>query len=188
MKNALILIDIQKDYFKGGKFELSHPKEAAKNARDLLTYFRGKNLPVIHIQHINESAKALFFVKDTVGIKIHDWVSPQEHEKVFIKSVPNSFYGTGLHEELRRLAIEELTVCGMMSHMCIDTTVRAAKDLGYSVTLIHDACTTRDLQWDGNLIPAEMVHKTFMAALNGSFAHLISTDMFLREIKKSVIE
>ena len=63
--------------------------------------------------------------------------------------------------------------CGMMTHMCVDTTVRAAMDHGYSVKLAADACATKDLEINGEIIPAETVQKTFIAALKGVFATII---------------
>lgn len=183
MKTALIIIDIQNDYFPGGKFELFNSKQAAQNAKLVLDYFRKEKLSVVHIQHVNEMKNASFFVKGTEGVEIYKEVAPLNGEAVFTKPAPNSFFMTGLDEYLKREGIKHLVVCGMMSHMCIDTTVRAAKDLGYTITLLHDACTTRDLTWDNKIISAKTVHETFMAAINGTFANVISVDKFLDKSK-----
>ena len=66
--------------------------------------------------------------------------------------------------------MEKLIVCGMMTHMCVDTTVRAAMDYGYEVTLVADACATKDIEINGEVIPAETVQKTYIASLAGIFA------------------
>jgi len=179
MNNALILIDIQNDYFKGGKNELYKPELAATNASRVLDYFRKKGLPVYHVQHINTREGATFFLLDTVGAEIHASVKPSQGEKVFIKHVPNSFFDTSLADELTVNQIDHLTVCGMMSHMCIDTTVRAARDMGFSITVMEDACTTKDLTWDKSVIPASKVHNTIMASLQGMFAQVLTIDEFL---------
>lgn len=180
MKSALVLIDIQNDYFKGGKSELSKPEKAASNAKRVLEYYRSSNLPVYHIQHISIKEGAVFFLPDTEGAEIHESVKPIKGEKVFIKHVPNSFFDTGLADELEIRHVNNITVCGMMSHMCVDTTVRAAKDLGMYTTLIHDACATKDLVWENNMILAEDVHHAFMASLQGTFAEVVSTNEFLQ--------
>ena len=73
--------------------------------------------------------------------------------------------------------ITELVVCGMMTHMCVDTTVRAAKDLGYLVTLISDACATKDLEWNGRKLPASLINDVYMASLNGRFATVMSSQI-----------
>lgn len=183
MDSTLILIDIQNDYFEGGKSELNHPIEAANNAKSILNFFRKNNLPVFHVKHINMGDKAKFFLQNSIGVEIHYLVAPNKDEKVFIKHVPNSFFETDLVKTISDNGINHIVVCGMMTHMCVDTTVRCAKDLGLNVTLIEDACTTKDLTWKGYTIPAEIVHATYMASLDGMFAKVISTDEFLGNFK-----
>jgi nicotinamidase-related amidase len=181
MNSALILIDIQNDYFKGGKSELYNTEQSAKNARSVLDVFREKGLPIFHVQHINIREGATFFLPDSEGVDIHNSVYPIKGEQIIIKHTPNSFFETQLQHQLSEKNIENLVVCGMMSHMCVDTTVRAAKDLGYLVTLLHDACTTKDLLWDNTVINAQLVHNTFMASLNGAFAKVQSTGDYISE-------
>ncbi len=130
MKSAFIIVDIQNDYFKGGRNELYQPEQAASNAKCVLDHYRKKGLPVYHVQHISNREGATFFLPGTEGAENHKLVKPQPGEKVFVKHTPNSFFDTGLADELTDQHIENITVCGMMSHMCIDTTVRAAHGLG----------------------------------------------------------
>jgi len=181
MKSALILIDIQNDYFEGGRNVLVRPELAASNAKKALDYYRSKDLPVYHVQHISTRKDASFFLPDSQGAEIHESVEPFKGEKVFIKHVPNSFFDTGLADELSLNHIDVITICGMMSHMCIDTTVRAAKELGLEVTLLQDACTTKDLEFNGVVLPADTVHQVFMAALQGLFARVMTTDDFIKK-------
>jgi nicotinamidase-related amidase len=105
-------------------------------------------------------------------------------EKVFVKHTPNSFFDTGLADELTGKNIEHIVICGMMSHMCVDTTVRAANSLGIPTTVLHDACATKDLVWEKDLIPASVVHGTFMASLQNVFAKVISTAEFLKQVQE----
>ena len=183
MRSALILIDIQNDYFKGGKSELFNPEQAAKNASEVLNVFRMKGLPILHVQHINTRLGATFFIPETSGVEIHQSVSPLPSEKIIIKHAPNSFFETNLQKELSKEKINHLVICGMMSHMCVDTTVRAAKDYQYEVTVLQDACTTKDLSWDNHIIDAQTVHNTFMASLNGMFAKVQTTKEYLISVK-----
>lgn len=183
--NALILVDIQNEYFKGGERELFQPEAAAANARRLLDRFREKKEPVFFIQHINLQQGSTAFLPGTKGVEIHSSISPNAEECILVKHAPNSFYQTGLEERLLEKGIRHLVMCGMMSHMCIDTTARAARDLGFSVTLIHDACTTKDLTWNSQAIPAPTVHNAFMAALSGTFAKLASAEEYLADMTTS---
>lgn len=184
MKSAIVLIDIQNDYFAGGKNELHLPEVAAAHARKALDAYRDLGMPVFHVQHISTKAGATFFLPNTTGAEIHASVAPLAQEKVIVKHVPSAFYQTDLLEELRRLEISHLVICGMMSHMCIDTSVRATKDYGFTVTVLEDACTTKDLKWKDTVIPAETVHNTMMASLNGAFAQVQETEDYLASISR----
>jgi nicotinamidase-related amidase len=165
MKTALLVIDIQKDYFPGGKNPLVNPLAAAKNAYMILQCFREHNGHHVHIQHIELDPNASFFVKGSEGSDIHDSVAHFEGEPIVYKHEVNSFLNTNLLEILQGWEIERVVITGMMSHMCVDGTARAASDLGFKVIVAEDACTTKDLKFGDTVIPAEHVHKSFMAAL-----------------------
>lgn len=179
MNPTLLIIDIQNDYFSGGKMELVKMDEAAGNAQKLLSYFRKNNLPIVIIQHLATKPNASFFIPETSGAEIHHSIRPLQNETVIIKNFPNSFRNTNLQQYLQALDSKDLVICGAMSHMCIDTTTRAAADLGYSCTLISDACATRDLSYNDQKVKAADVQIAYMAALNGTFAQVISTEQFL---------
>lgn len=174
METALLLIDIQNDYFEHGAMRLVGSEEAAGNAGAALKLFRERKLPVIHIRHIAVRPGSTFFLPDTLGSEIYDGVKPVDGEKVITKHFPNSFRETDLHATLQSMRITELAVCGMMTHMCVDATVRAAKDLGYAITLIGDACAAKDLEYAGHRVAAMDVQNSFLAALNGTYAKVIS--------------
>jgi len=174
MNQALLLIDIQNDYFPGGAMELVGSPTAGANAGKLLGSFRERNLPIIHIQHISTRQGATFFLPNTNGVLIHETVAPKAGEPVFQKNYPNSFRETPLLEYLRSRHITQLVIAGMMTQMCIDTTTRAAVDLGFQCTLAGDACATRNLSFGGMTVSAENVQIAFLAALNGLFAKVLS--------------
>ena len=172
MNTALVLIDIQNDYFPGGNMELVGSVEAGLKAAQALALFRTKNLPVFHIQHLSVQPGATFFIPETEGVKIHPCVAPHPHESVIEKNFPNSFRNTVLLEKLRAAKAERIIVCGMMTHMCIDTTVRAAFDQGFSCILLQDACATCDLSFGDRRVKAADVQAAFMAALGAVFAQV----------------
>jgi len=165
MNTALLLIDIQKEYFPGGRRELVAPLEAALKAYMLLQCFREHGGHHVHIQHVSTKPGAASFIPGDRNTDIHDAVAHFEGEPLVQKHYPNSFRGTNLLEILQGWGIDRVVVCGMMSHMCVDATARAAGDLGFQVIVAEDACTTMDLTYAGTHIPAEHVHKTIMAAL-----------------------
>jgi nicotinamidase-related amidase len=175
MTTALLLIDIQNDYFAGGRMPLEGMDRAAANARSLLESFRARRLPVIHVRHLSTRPGAGFFVPGTPGADISPQVAPAPGEKVIEKNFPNSFRATTLADELRTGGIDSLVVAGAMSHMCVDATVRAAFDLGFRCTVAQDACATRALEFDGAAIAAKDVHGAFMAALRVPYASVVGT-------------
>lgn len=179
MKETLLLIDIQNDYFQGGKMELVGIEEATKKAAQILQSFRNSEKPIFFIKHLSTRPDATFFIPGTSGTEIHDSISPSSGEKVVEKHFPNSFFQTELLSLLREKDVTHLVICGAMSHMCIDTTVRAAKEFGFTCTLIADACATRDLAFKNEILPARIVNSAFMAALDGMFATILTTDEYL---------
>ncbi|MDY7574775.1 cysteine hydrolase family protein [Actimicrobium sp. CCI2.3] len=182
MHTALLIIDIQNDYFPGGTMELVGADAASRQAKLLLDAWRANNLPVFHVQHIAPQPDATFFRPNTVGAQIHENMVPIAGETLITKATPNSFHDTSLLESLRAAHITHLVVVGMMTHMCVDSTVRAASDLGFVCQVVHDACATRDLTFGVHTVPAATVQATFMAALNGTFCSMALTAQVLDDL------
>lgn len=180
MNTALLLIDIQNDYFPNGRMPLEKSIEACQKAHEVLQTFRTKQQPVIHIQHISTRPDAVHFLPCTKGVEFHPDVMPVKNEIVVKKHYPNSFKDTNLLNNLKKNQINHLVIAGMMTHMCVDATVRAAYDLGFTCTVLHDACATKNLEFNSMVIPAQSVHSAFLAALQPLYGNVISTREFLQ--------
>ncbi|MCF6753389.1 cysteine hydrolase [Pseudomonas stutzeri] len=178
-KCAVVVIDLQNEYLATGKLPLSGIDAAVANAAQVIAAARSKDIPVIHIRHEFAQGEMPVFVPGSDGVQIQAAVAPQPGESVVIKNYPNSFRDTTLKQLLDERGVEELVVVGAMSHMCVDAGVRAAADMGYAVTVIHDACATLDLEFNGVTVPAAQVHATMMAALGFAYASLASTAEYL---------
>ena len=179
-KTALILIDIQNIYFTKGAYLLYEPEHAAQQAKKVLEEFRSKGMPVVHVKHVFHTEN---YKEDNEYLnEIHATVIPADNEKIIKKQHPNCFWHTDLLEYLQSLGITDLVVSGMMSHMCVDTTVRACQDYGYQVTVIDDACTTKTLSWKGKEMDASFVHDAYMAGLAGMFAEIMSAEEFVSQV------
>lgn len=178
MRTALIVIDIQKDYFPGGKYPLVNPMAAAKNAHMLLQCFREHGGYHVHIQHISREPDATFFLSGERGTDIHDSAAHFEGEPIIYKHTPNAFHNTSLLEQLKRWDVERLVICGMMTHLCVEATARAASDLGFEVIVAEDACATRDLTYGDTTVPAEFVHKASLVALQ-SYGRVLKSEQIL---------
>jgi len=175
MPDVLLLVDIQRDYFPGGRMPLVGPDEAAECAGDLLAHFRARGLPVIHVRHESVETDAGFLVAGTAGAELDPRVVPVDGEAVIVKHHPNSFLETALAAEIERHPGASLTVAGMMTSMCVDATVRAASDLGYDVTVVADACAAPDLEFAGTRVAGHAVHAAFICALGDAYADVVMT-------------
>jgi nicotinamidase-related amidase len=176
MTTALVLVDIQNDYFPGGKMSLENMDAAAANAARLLAAFRERRLPIVHVRHLSVRPGATFFVPGTAGAEIHPAVAPRPGEAVVEKNFPNAFRATDLDQRLRAAGADHVVIAGAMSHMCIDATTRAAFDHGFKCTVAEDACATRALEFGGRTLPARDVHAAFMAALAVPYAKIAEAD------------
>jgi len=162
--------------------ELERAAAATARARQALDRFRKLGRPVFHVQHLSARPNATFFVPGTEGAEIHSLVTPIDGEAVVQKTFPNSFRATDLQARLEKGGIKKLAVAGMMTHMCVDASVRQAFDLGFGCTVLSDACATRAQTHEGQEIPAAQVHGAFLAALRGVYADVMPTEEFLKTL------
>lgn len=178
-KRGLIVVDLQNEYLPTGKLPLDGIEEAASNAARVIVDARDKGMPVVHIRHEFANGEVPVFVPGTDGVETQPSVAPVGDEPVIVKNHINAFRDTDLKQQLDEREVEEVVVVGAMSHMCIDAVVRAAVDMGYPATVLHDACATLDLEFNGTKVPATQVHAAMMAAFEFGYATVQSTDEYL---------
>jgi nicotinamidase-related amidase len=145
MKKALLVIDLQNDYFAGGKFPLWNTDAVLNNIEHAMTTARTKGIPVIHVQHLANPAAGIapFFNKGTDGARIHPRVlAAAPDAPVVVKEHADSFFGTNLHDVLSALGVDELLVCGMMTQNCVTHTAISKSAETYKVSILPDCCTT----------------------------------------------
>jgi len=171
-ESALVLIDIQNEYFDG-PLKLDGVEAAAGVAAGLLARARGLGTPVIHVRHRGRAGGA--FDPDAPRGQIHASVAAAPGETVVDKGLPNSFAGTTLAEALEGLGKRPLVVAGFMTHMCVSATVRSALDRGISSTVAMDATATRALPdpLGGPDLAAAEVHRAALAAIADRFATVV---------------
>ncbi|MHA3081944.1 cysteine hydrolase family protein [Acinetobacter sp. ANC 5383] len=177
-KIALLVIDVQNDYFPKGKIPLSQPEQALQNIHLLEKAFHQVQVPIIYIQHVATAAEAPFFVAGTEGVKLYADLDVDAESIIIQKHFPNSFFQTGLKAQLQQLEIEQLLVTGMMTHMCVDATTRAAAEYGYDPIVIADATATKDLQYAGRIVSAQDVQTAYLSAFQ-MFAQIQTTEKYL---------
>jgi len=171
---TLVLIDYQNEYLQG-PVALPGARDAVRNAVALLQRARAAHAKIVHVVHKGEPGQ--LFDRDAARGQIVDPLAPSAGEAVVEKPRPNAFSGTPLAELIE--APGPLVVIGFMTHMCVSASVRAALDLGYSVSVAGDACATRPLpKPGGGVISAEALHDAELAALADRFAGVFPTAAF----------
>lgn len=180
MNTALLMIEYQNDFFPNGRMPLEKSLETSLKAQEALQVYRAKQLQIIHVQHLSTRPDAMHFLPCTKGVEFHPNVQPLRNETVIKKHYPNAFKDTGLLNHLIKHKINHLIIAGMMTHLAIDATVRAAYDLGFTCTVLHDACATKNLEFNNMIIPSQSVHNAFLAALQPLYANVISVKEFLQ--------
>jgi len=175
--DALVVIDVQNEYFVGGAIPLPHAEEAAKRVSQAIEAARSAGVPVVHLRH-EEPESQEWFVPGTHGAQTHASVAPAAGEPVVVKHHPNSFLETELAAHLEGLGANRVAFCGMMTSMCVDATVRAASDRGLETLLLDDACAAPDLEHRGRTVPADAVHSAFCGALGDGIATVVDVGAF----------
>lgn len=178
---AIIVIDLQNEYLPTGKLPLTGIDAAVANAVKVIADARQRGIPVLHVRHESATSEAPIFVPGTDAVAIQAAVAPAAGEPVIVKHFVNSFRDTDLQQQLQARGITEVVIIGAMSHMCVDAGVRAAADLGYAVTVLHDACATRELEFNGVTVPAAQVQAAMMAAFVFGYATVSATDAWLAD-------
>jgi len=169
-KSALLVIDVQMAFFqKGSKVLVYNGEEYVARMKEVITRARKAGVPVIYVQH--DGAKGTPWEPGTPGHAIHPSIAPKPGELIIHKPTPDSFYRTNLQEELDKRGIKRLTVIGIQSDWCVDTTVRRAYSLEYETTVVEDAHTT----FDTEVLKAPQIIAHHNSIFAGRFAKLVKT-------------
>lgn len=172
--SVLVLVDCQQEYVSGA-LVLSNVEDALAEVAKLLSKARSSGTPIIHIAHKGEKG-GVFDREDSGKGAFAALAAPIAGEIVIEKGLPNSFAGTNLKDEIDRTGKKELIICGFMTHMCVNSTARAAMDLGYRTTIVRKACATRDLpNLDGGIIEASVLHEASLIGLSDRYSIVVSS-------------
>lgn len=170
-RSALVVIDCQNTY-REGVMQLVGVEPALGEVARLISRARALGSPVFHIMH-DAGPGSPYDVRTPIG-QISEPVSPLAGEPVIVKTKPSSFWETDLDARLRALGVEELVLCGFMTHVCVNSTARAAFNLGYRATVVGDATATRDLPGaDGAVVPAAVLKAATLAGIRDLFAVVV---------------
>lgn len=169
--SALVMIDCQNTY-RTGVMALVGVEEALAEAAKLLDRARNCDAKIFHIAHDSGPGSPYDYSAE-IG-RIADPVAPREGEPVIVKNKPNAFVGTDLHDRLQAAGCKNLILAGFMTHMCVNSTARAAFNLGYRTTVVGNATATRDLPArDGGILSARDLHDASLASIADLFGVVV---------------
>lgn len=174
--SVVVIIDVQGEYLPDGKVPLHNVMSAVENCENLLERARNSECPIVHVIHHGTPGEG-FYDPQTKGGEFINNVRPLEGEHIVKKKHINAFIDTDIAKILEKTQRKSLIVVGFMTHMCVDTFVRAASDqYGYQVTVVADCTATRDLPDTldkKKIVSAENVQSSTLSALSDYFACVV---------------
>ena len=183
MKRALLVIDVQNEYFTG-KLPVTYPENSFGNIIKVMDFANENKIPVLLIQHTTPEKNSSTFKKGTNEHEIHDEVLKRRYDKIIEKNFPGTFTGTELGLWLKENDIDTLVISGYMTQMCCDTTARQAMHLGFNVEFLSDATGTLDISNSAGKISAEELHKAILITQAMRFSEVMSTKEWITTVIK----
>ena len=181
MKRALLVIDVQNEYFTG-KLPVSYPAGSFGNILKVMDAASMHGIPVIVIQHTAKAADSPVFRKGSPEWEIHHEVANRPYKLLIEKNLPGSFTGTVLESWLRGGKIDTVVICGYMTQMCCDTTARQAFHLGFSVEFLSDATGTLPFSNNAGSITDEELHRAILVTQGMRFSSVIKTEEWINSL------
>lgn len=183
-KRALLVIDVQNDYFSG-PMQITHPRDSFANILHAMDAAKDAGLPIVMIQTAIPRPDAKVFRKGTPGWELHPEVVRRHFDVLIHKELPGSFTGTNLEEWLRQNKIETVVICGYMTQMCCDTTSRQAVHLGFKVEFLSDATGTLSFKNTAGEVTAEELHRAILVVQQSRFSHVLPTEEWVQNLGSS---
>lgn len=177
MKKALLVIDVQNEYFTG-KLKVTYPSNSLDNILKVMDYAKENHMIIIVVQHTGTDGNT--FIKHSNEWDIHPKVLEKSYDYLIEKNKPSSFYKTNLEEILIKENIDEVIISGYMTQMCCDTTAREAFHKGYKVKFLSDATGTIDVSNYAGTIRSEDLHKATLIAQSLRFSEVISIEELMK--------
>jgi nicotinamidase-related amidase len=181
MNTALLVIDVQNEYFTGS-MPVTYPKDSLKNILRAMDHAHAIGIPVAVIRHTNLAGTAGTFKKGTMNWELHDEVKQRPADILVEKNLPGSFTRTTLDAWLKSKGISRVTIAGYMTQMCCDTTARQAFHRGYGVDFLSDATGTLSVTNSAGTITAGDLHKAILITQQMLFSRVLPTNEWIRKV------
>ncbi len=182
-QSALLVIDAQDSFKMGPRWERRSNPAFEKNVGALVEAYRAAHLPVIFFLHTDKDEA---FAKNSPEFKLMDFLKPQPGEPIMVKSTRNCFTSTQLQPYLLEKGVRRISITGIQTEQCCETTARLAADLGYAVDFVTEATMTFPIpNWDkpGEELSVEAIRERTEYALRRRFARITTVNQLARELK-----
>jgi nicotinamidase-related amidase len=154
MQNALIVIDMQESFRVRPLWGTLHNPALLDNVRRLVDAARRRGDEVVWVLHAEEGSGDEFDPANG-HVRLMDEFASDKDEPIIVKSSHNAFSTTNLQQHLTMRGVGSVTVCGIRTEQCVETTARVASDFGYAVTFVTDATGSFPIpHWDAPDDPA----------------------------------
>lgn len=183
MKKALLVIDVQNEYFTG-KLPVTYPEGSLENSLKAMDAAAKSGVPIIIVQHTVTAPDRPVFKKGSPEWALHPEVANRACDLLVEKTLPGSFTGTNLEAWLRDKNIDTVVISGYMTQMCCDTTARQAFHLGFSVEFLSDATGTLSLANDAGSVTAEELHRAILVTQGMLFSKVMTTAEWISGLEK----
>jgi nicotinamidase-related amidase len=180
MSRALLVIDVQNEYFSGA-LPITHPAGHLEQILRVMDAAEGR-IPVVVIQHTFTQPDKPFFQRGTPAWQLHPEVAGRPRDVLFEKNLPGSFTKTGLEDWLREREVSTVTIAGYMTHMCCDTTARQAVHRGFNVEFLSDATGTLPLANAAGQVTAEELHRSILCAQQMLLSEVLPSSDWVRRL------
>lgn len=184
MKRALIVVDVQNEYFEGGALPITYPPQSFVQIKKAIVEAQQAGIYVVFVQHTSLKEEGGTFVRGSHLWELHDEVKALTPHLLIEKNHASSFVGTDLNYRLRAFGIDTLTIVGYMTQNCCDATARDASQLGFHVEFISDANGTLAFKNSAGEVSAEELHRAFLVAQSFGFSHVLTLNEWIPLLKK----
>ncbi|AHJ11347.1 cysteine hydrolase family protein [Sulfurospirillum multivorans] len=184
MKRALIVVDVQNEYFEGGALPISYPSNSFERIKTAIAEAQKAGILIVFMQHTSLKENAGAFVRGSHLWEFHDEIKAIKPDLYIEKNHASSFVGTDLNYRLRALGIDTVSIIGYMTQNCCDATARDASQLGYNVEFLSDANGTLDFENTAGSVSAEALHRAFLVAQAFGFSRVLTLNEWIPLLKK----
>jgi nicotinamidase-related amidase len=183
-KRALIVIDVQNEYFDGALPITDPPRETSlANIGRAMDAANEAGVPVIVVRHGDTDPDGGIFLQGSHAWELHPEIDQRSRDYLVDKAYPGTFTGTELEGILQQEGVDTVSITGYMTHMCVDTTSRQAAHRGLAVEILNDATGTLALENSGGSAGGEELHRATLVAQGQFFADVMTTDEWLGRIR-----